>query len=132
MVESPRLLGDLAETRRIHPRSDRLSALVAHEIVPAVLVADRDEGSGGGSESDREDPDAGGGGFLRRLDTARLKILAVGHEYQGAAHPLTFPEGGDRHSDRRGDIGSSLGDGVGVEILERSEHSSLVEGQRRL
>ena len=118
LVKPSRLLGDLGQPGGIQLRGDGLAALVAHEVVATILVADRDERPACGAESDREDPDAGRGGLLRRLDAACLEILTIGHQYQRAVHSLPLAESGHRHADGGGNVRSTLRDRVGVEILE--------------
>ena len=131
-VEAARGLCDLGQARHIELGIHRIAVFIADKIIATLIRPDRDQRSGGGTKADREYPDPGSFRLFGGIKSALLEILSIGHEHQGTRSPLTLAESGDRHSDRRGDVGSSFGDRIGIQITDRGEDSTFVHRERGL
>ena len=131
-VEAPRGLCNLGEARYIELGIHRIAVFIANKVIATLIRPDRDQRSGGGTKADRENPNPGSFRLFGGIKSALLQILSIGHEHQGTGRPLTLAEGGYRHSDRRGNVGSSFGDRVGIQITDRGQDSTFVHRERGL
>ena len=131
-VEAARGLCDLGQARHIELGIHRIAVFVADKIIATLIRPDRDQRSGSGTKANRKNPNPGSFRLFGGIKSALLKILSIGHEHQGTCRPLTLAEGGYRHSDRRGNVGSSFGDRIGIQITDRGEDSTFVHRERGL
>ena len=131
-IKSASGLGDFFKPLFIQPTLHRLAVRIPDEVRPAAFRAQRNQRTLSRTDSHREDPYSESCGPLRRGDSVGIQFLPVRQDDQGSRVPLPLSESLFGHANGFGDVRSPLRNDCGVELVERSQHRAVVQGQGSL
>ena len=117
-IESAGGRGDLGEAGLVEFRLDRLSCLVANEVLASVVGANRNERALRRSNAHGEDTNSEFLGSFGGCEAVRIEFFAVGENDKGTCLALGFSESFLRRRDGGGDVRSAFRNHVGVEFVE--------------